>query len=507
MSFLLISLTIIVSPEPIKCILNNPVNIQIKAIDDNNNVVQAKINLAISPPSLGTLEGFKFIPENPGKGVLKVIAEYEGKIEKKLVFISVEDTIFEIKRIMPDFAILNIGENVKFGTTNGKVLRWKVIPENIGDIDKNGNFSAKEDGRGRVVAIFEDGTVLSARVIIGKNEGKIKVIPSFIKINIGDRLTFRTEKMINNVIWDVIPDDIGVINNNGEFYAEKSGRGIIFVKGETDGRKVSGRSIIIVKGALTASIFPKKIFIKPNETYRFTIKDQNGLEIKPIKWKVIPERMGNVNDGIFTPSVNFGKGKVVALLPEDYKPRVLYADFAITPDKSIGIVLRPRFQKINMNEKIQFYVDFINTDNIPIRFEVYPNDLGEVNSAGIFTPKRNGSGVIIARPVNALTVKPATAFVIIGDLGNLEIIPKFIDIYENGEVKFNIASQIPDEAEILWIVQPQGIGSITKDGYLKVGRLPQNQNEMYLKVIAIAHRRLQILSYGFSDVRVRKKLH
>ncbi len=505
MLLLLFSLNIIVSPEPIKCMLNNPVSIEIKVIDENNNTVQAKINLSISPQSLGKLEGFTFIPEKEGKGVLNVVAEYNGKFEKKLVFISVEDTVFEIKKIIPDFVILNAGDNVYFKTTGGNVSVWKVVPQNIGDIDNNGNFRAKEEGKGRIVAIFDDGSVLSARIIIGKDEEKIKILPSFVKLNIGERFIFRTEKTINNVVWSVIPDDLGRIENNGEFFAEKSGRGMILVKGEINGKKVLGKSIIVVKGELSASIFPKKVFLKPEERAKFTLKDQNGNEIKPIKWKVIPERMGNINDGVFTPSVNMGRGKIVALLDKKYKQRVLYADFVITPDKAIGIILRPRFHKINIDEKIQFYVDFINTENIPVRFEVYPNDLGEINSAGIFTPKRNGSGVIIARPINAPTVKPSTAFVIVGDLENLEITPKFIDVYENGEVKFNITSQIPEDAEILWIVQPQGIGSITKDGYFKVGKLPQNQNELYLKIIAIAHKRLQILSYGISIVRVRRR--
>lgn len=504
MFFLITCLTIVVTPEPIKCILNNPIKIEIKILDDDNNQVNGKIDFSVSPKTLCKIDGLTIIPERSGNGVLRVNAEYNGIKETKIVFINVSDTVYEIKKVIPEFLMLKVGESFIFKST-GNVSRWKVIPENIGYIDNNGNFVAKIEGRCRVIAVFDDGSVASARVVIGSEKLNIKILPSFVKLNIGDLFTFKTERIIDNIKWDVLPEDIGEINENGVFKAKKSGRGIIFVKGVLDGKDVYGRSIVFIKGDLTATILPKRVFLKEGEKINFIIKEQSGKEIKPVKWRVIPERMGEIVDGIFTPKVRLGKGKVVALLPEDYKPRVLYADFVITPEKSIEIRLRPKFQKINLDEKFQFYVDYININYIPLSFEVYPKDLGEISSSGLFTPKRNGSGVIIAKPLYSEPVKPAIAFVIVGNLDNLDISPKFIDIYENSEVKFNITSEIPPDAEIIWMIVPQGIGSISKDGYLKIGKLPQNQNELYIKVIAIAHKRLQIISYGSSVVRVRRR--
>uniref|UniRef100_A0A7C4YB17 BIG2 domain-containing protein n=1 Tax=candidate division WOR-3 bacterium TaxID=2052148 RepID=A0A7C4YB17_UNCW3 len=502
---LFISLMIIVSPEPIKCVIENPVKIEVKVFDENNNPVEAKINLSLSPVSIGIIENFTFIPKTAGDGVLKIKAEYNGEEKIKIVYISVKDTLFGIKKITPDFVLINTGENVKFEAYGGEVLRWKVLPENIGTINNDGFFTAVKTGRGRVVAIFSDGDVLSARIIVGKDIEKVKIIPSIVKINLGETYTFKTDKEIEEVRWEVLPKSIGEIDENGLFIPRNSGRGIVSVRGKINGKDVFGSGIVIVLGERNAVIFPKKVFVKKDESVKFTVKDKDGKEIKDVKWKVIPKRMGGIQDGIFVPVVNMGKGKIVAILPEGYKPRVLSADFVILPERNPLIILRPRFAHINLGENVQYSVDFLNMNDIPVKYEVYPKDLGEITQSGIFTPKRNGAGVIVARTIDELGIKPANAFIIVGEIQQLDISPKYIELYEDEVVKFRINSPIPEDVEILWIVHPQGGGTISKDGYFKAGKCPQGNNEVFLKIIAIAHKRFQIISFGSATVKVKRR--
>jgi len=503
MLYLLISLQLIVSPDPVKTDLSTPVKITVST--DDGRPVQG-VKFIVKPSTLGKVKNGIFIPSSTGKGIILCMGMVDGRTLKKPVYLVINEEA--TGKITPRSARVGIGESVVFTVTGGNVKKWKVFPQTLGTI-KQGNFTAKQPGRGKIVAVLEDGRVLTATVIVGNITGRIKVIPSFARVDVGGTVTLRTEKIIENPRWNVFPERVGDVNQNGVFTAKSPGRCMVVLRGRLNNREVIGRAVIVVRGG-GVKLIPKRAVLKTGGTVKFTVFDGNGNPVNNIKWKVVPRRIGRISpDGMFTPLVRGGKGKVIAILPKGYSKRVLSAPVFIIPDRNAYIRVSPGFVHLdNPGQTVRFYTEIKGISmNERVKFSVYPEDLGTITEDGIFTAKREGTGVVIAKIKGNLPVKPGRAVVIVGEGGSiLQVSPSNPTLKQGEKIRFiaSPSSPLPSGIKFIWRVMPFYLGKIQNDGTFIAGKVPEGHTIMLGKVVVVGVKDGEICCYGGTSVTVRR---
>lgn len=312
---LLLSLELHISPNPIEGRMGDKIPLSVIIVNEEGEPTTGVIEFEIVPNDLGHIENNTLIPNKNGRGVLKCEATMDG--EKITSYAYIHITEEKKARIVPTSVTIEIGEEIQFKILEGNLIKWKVIPEKIGRI-RDGLFKAKKNGRGRIVAILENGNILSAFVRVKGKIGQLEIFPRFRRVKIGEKIQFYIKEK-GNVIWEVEPEDIGNIDENGLFSAKSLGRGIVIVKIKEGSTELIGRAILVVSGKIRARIIPEKITLLPGESARFQIKfdpDITNREI-PVKWKVIPEECGSIRkDGTFLAGKFPLIGRVVAIIPE-----------------------------------------------------------------------------------------------------------------------------------------------------------------------------------------------
>lgn len=497
---LLLSLELQISPNPIEGGTGEKIPFTVTIMNEEGKLFTGETKFDVVPYDLGQVVGGVFIPKREGRGVLRCRATVDGKTIAGYTYIRI--TGGKRAKIVPDIVVIEPGEKIQFRVLNGKPLKWKIIPEEIGYIN-DGQFTAKKPGRGRVVAILDNKNIVSAFIRVKGSLKTLEIVPKFIKIKTGEKIQFFIKEG-GEVIWRIEPEDIGVIDKNGLFHAKIPGRGIITAETEEGGVEKLGRAIVIVSGKLKVRIIPEKTTLHPGEMVRFQVKigtTEVGERDIPVRWKVIPNQCGFIRrDGTFFAGKNPITGRVVAIVPQRFGGGIASARISIVPGKFKDLIVTPRFKELNLGEEYTFRT----LQTIPVHWEVVPADLGIVNQYGTFTPKRNGSGIIIAKPLENINIKPGKALIVIGANPNIHLyLPD--EIIEGFSIRIKVKTILNEGYKVFWYLSPQDAGKISPNGIFYTNRLTGGKQNQPVTIFAIFYRERQIIGWGSVRTTIRKR--
>jgi hypothetical protein len=495
---LLISLELHISPNPIEGNPGERIPFSVVILDDEGKIIRVDKKFEVIPNDLGKVDGNTFIPNKKGKGILKCHVIFKDEKFSSYAYINITDK--RKARITPTSAIVKPGEQTQFRILDEGLVKWKVIPEELGEINK-GIFVAKSPGRGRVIGILQNGDVISAFIRVEGKISKLDVYPGFKRINIGEKVKFSIK---NNglVNWEIKPDNIGIIDDNGIFQGISPGKGLVIAKVKEGNTELIGRAIIVISGEIKARIIPEKVSLLTGEEIRFQIKFAPEITKReiPVRWKVIPKECGFIrNDGTFTAGKYPLIGRVVAIIPSRFGGGFASSRISIIPRQGVQISITPSFREIEINEEITFRV----TGEIPINWKVIPEDLGTITGDGKFTPRRSGSGIIVAEPKGYINVKSGRALVIIGNNPIVNIyMPR--EIFERFSVPVRIITNLRNY-KVFWHVIPEHVGYVSDKGVFSANPLPEGRNLEDATIYAILHRNREILGWGKFRIRIVRR--
>lgn len=158
-------------------------------------------------------------------------------------------------------------------------------------------------------------------------------------------------------------------------------------------------------------VTPDSALLEPEQGVHFHAQlfDENGqakkIALDMYKWTVLPAELGRISDdGYFIAGKKPGRGKVLATLVFEGKRYVGEADIWIGPsemsDYNVNII--PEFAVVPPNDTLKYSVSVFSKSNRivkikNIRWDVYPKDLGTINSRGFFVAGRQiMEGMVIA---------------------------------------------------------------------------------------------------------------
>lgn len=142
-----------------------------------------RIEFSVEPDSIGTIseDGFFMAGRHVGTAFIKVRIVIGGRVIEKVVIIIIgrPPKPFYDAKVVPARAIVPVGGQQQFEAVvrkpNGELVqprhvRWEVIPRHLGDISRDGLFTAgNEQRQGKVLAIIEIDNLLlraSANVLV-----------------------------------------------------------------------------------------------------------------------------------------------------------------------------------------------------------------------------------------------------------------------------------------------------------------------------------------------------
>jgi hypothetical protein len=514
--FLLISLELHISPNPIEGKVGENIPFTVRILDKEGKTLKGNLSFSVVPNSLGQVRGNFFVANKEGKGILKCRSIVNGQQKTGYAYIRIGNR--ETAKISPAAVILKKGEQIRFTIIGGKAKEWKCMPSEIGNV-RNGVFTAENSGRGRVIALLTNGEIKTAFIRVSGPTDYIQIIPRFVRIKVGEKIQFET-KGKEKVTWGVEGDNIGEINSNGLFTARMPGKAVIVAK--NNGNR--GRAVVIVSGEVGLRIIPNSVTLKTGEIAHFKIKAEGfGNANVPVTWKVIPERCGQIRkDGSFIAGKIPTKGKVIAVLPERFGKGVVSADVYIISDKLKPLEITPAFKhfsSLDIGREFQFTIS--GEEKLALRWRVIPEDLGSVNNHGTFVPRKLGAGVLMAEPIENINIRPVRAFIIIGENrasltdtssynGETETESNrvFIDfafpsqqVIEGFKIPL-ILNKNPADYGVTWKVVPQTAGRIILNREFQANKLPEGVNQVNVKVFALLHRGREIVAWISKDITV-----
>ena len=516
--FLLLSLELNISPNPIEGKVGENIPFTVRILDKEGKMLRGNLSFSVVPNSLGQVRGTFFVAKKEGRGVLKCRSVVNGRQETGYAYIKIGNR--ETLKISPAAAVLKKGEQIKFTITGGEAKEWKCVPGEIGNV-RNGVFTAENSGRGRVIAILQNGEIKTAFIRVSGQTDDIRITPRFVRIKTGEKVQFEA-KGNEKITWGVEGDNIGEINSNGLFTARIPGKTVIV--GKNNGNR--GRAVVIVSGETGLRMTPNSVTLKTGEITHFKVEAEGFGSVNiPLTWKVIPERAGQIREnGTFIAGKIPTKGRVIAVLPERFGKGVASADVYITSDKLKPLEISPSFKHfsvLDIGREFQFNV--AGEQKIALRWRVIPEDLGSINNNGTFVPKRHGAGVLMAEPIENINIRPARAFVIIGEDRSFledtssyngetdgEPASGFIDftfpsrqVIEGFKIPL-VLNKEPADYGVIWKVFPQTAGRIILNSEFQANMLPEGVDQINVKVFALLHRGREIVAWTSKEITVVK---
>lgn len=515
--FLLLSLEINISPNPLEGKAGEKIPFSVRVLDREGKRIEGNLSFSVVPNSLGQIQGNFFIPHKKGKGVLKCTSRINGKHVTGFAYIKIGSK--ESAKILPPSAVIKKEEQIKFKIAGGKAKEWKCIPSNIGDI-QNGIFTAKNSGRGRIIAILTNGEIKTAFIRVSGEINDIEITPRFKRIRTGEKTQFQAKNK-EKVTWKLEGRNIGEINSNGIFTAKTPGKAVVIAKqGERE-----GRAIVVVSGEVGLRIIPKSVKLKTGEKVHFKVNAEGfGHSNIPVRWKVVPERCGKVRkDGTFIAGKIPTKGRVIAVLPQRFGEGVASADVYVTSDKIKPLEIDPSFKHFTIDEiNKEFQFRATGGEIMALQWRVIPEELGSINNNGVFIPLKPGAGVVTVTPKGSINVRPARAFVVIGEeryiAGEIlypedslgEYTSAFINlifpsqkVIEGFNIPFTLQKE-PSDYGIAWKVIPPDAGKIVLNRVFQANKLPEDVDRRNVKIFAILHRGRKIVAWTSKDITVIK---
>jgi len=522
--FLLLSLELHISPNPIEGKVGEKIPFTVRVLDREGRILEGDLSFNVTPNSLGQIQGNSFIANKEGRGVLRCRIMRDGKHATGFAYIKIRN--MESAKIFPPVAVLKKGEQVKFTIAGGTAKEWKCIPSNIGDI-RNGVFTARNTGRGRVIAVLENGDVKTAFVRVSGVISDMQIIPRFKRMKTGEKIQFEV-KGNERVLWRVEGENVGEISPSGLFTATAPGKAVIITKKNEH----EARAIVIVSGEVGLRIIPESATLKPGESVHFKVKAAGFGNIKvPVTWKVIPERCGFIRkDGTFIAGKIPTKGRVIALLPERFGKGVVSANIYITSEVIKPLEITPSFKHFTISDiGNEFPFRVLGEQKIDLKWRAIPEDLGSVNNNGVFIPRRLGAGILMAEPQSDLNIRPARAFVIIGEdifsrpdtstyytwedgpstadskqpKGFIEFAFPAQQVIEGFRIPLTLNKE-PADYRIIWKVVPSTAGKIILNREFQANKLPEGIDQRNVKIFAILHRGREIVAWASKNITVIK---
>ena len=516
--FLLLSLELHISPNPIEGKVGEKIPFTVRVLDREGKILERDLSFSVIPASLGRIQGNFFIADKEGKGVLRCRSTKDGQHVTGFAYVKISGR--ESAKIVPSIAILKKGEQIKFTITGGTAKEWKCIPSGIGNI-RNGIFTAENSGRGRVIALLTNGEIKTAFVRVSGVISDIEITPRFKRIKVGEKVKFET-KGNERVTWRVEGENIGEINSNGVFKAMTPGKAVIIA--EKNGNK--GHAIVVVSGEVGLRIIPESATLKTGERVHFKVNAEGFGNVNiPVNWKVIPERCGAVRkDGTFIAGEIPMKGRVIAVLPQRFGKGVVSANVYVTSEAIKPLELIPPFKHFTSNDiNKEFRFGVTGLQKIALQWRVIPEDLGSIDNNGVFVPKRPGAGVVMVKPRTEINIKPARAFVIIGEDrymtadtnsydGGSEVtsIPGFIDftfasrqVIEGFRIPLTLKKE-PADYIVTWRIIPPDAGRIILNREFQANKLPEGIYKRDVKVFAILSRGREIAAWTSENITIIK---
>lgn len=237
--------------------------------DNAKNSFTEGIAWSVNPSNLGKVdEKGVFKPSQIGDG--EIVATYQSKSgEKKATAkVSVKAGVaIERITISPATANLAVGEEQVYqvkavDTTGAEVTiqaKWMVLEPNQGTIDQNGTFKAAKIGNATIIASYTyNNKEVSGSAVAIVRDGpatpvrRIEVIPPSIELKLGEIYQFiikgydkDNKEVAVSAQWQLV-GDVGKIDGNGNFTAEKEGAGT--VEALANGLSATAEVIVSVEG-------------------------------------------------------------------------------------------------------------------------------------------------------------------------------------------------------------------------------------------------------------------
>ncbi|RKZ02403.1 MAG: hypothetical protein DRQ04_03845 [Candidatus Hydrothermota bacterium] len=421
-------LKVAISPSEIYLKPGERQSIEVTVLDRKDRKVKPdEIKYRVIPPDIGKVEDNTFVAERPGVGVLRVLVR-KGKNEgvgHAYVEVSSEAPLRVL--IRPMKARLEVGESKRFhvfvpGIPEEELkATFKVIPEELGDIDSTGLFRAKRIGAGRVSALVDyrgrKGTG-SATVVVGRLSDlklKVKVKPPTVFLMPGDTAQLDYEiigekKKGSKADWWVEPPDLCAVEDGRITAGERHGRGMVWVVVRKDGETGIGRAMVVVgsPGQMPGvRIEPPFLLLRPGERVEVNLKVERPairrlmrgkMAEKRVRWRVFPRGLGRLSrrrglQNEFTAKrhgVGFVEAEVVTKRRRALKRRIP----VIVGDNRL--VLSPREAVLAVGDEVRFEVKSPSGTPPEFRFRVFPEGMGEITPEGIFRARRPGVAYVAA---------------------------------------------------------------------------------------------------------------
>ncbi|MCG8605004.1 carboxypeptidase regulatory-like domain-containing protein [bacterium] len=161
----------------------------------------------------------------------------------------------------------------------------------------------------------------------------VLVTPAEAEIEVGDDLKLdilaytlasdRKPARFDAIEWEVTPDSMGTITDDGFFLAGKHEGKVVIIARIRIGDRIIERRVVIVIRARRPHLFvdlevvPARAVVPSSGEQQFEVvlKLRGGIRTKPdhVRWEVVPEDLGTISqDGLFTAGAEQRHGKVVA---------------------------------------------------------------------------------------------------------------------------------------------------------------------------------------------------
>lgn len=433
-----------------------------------------------------------------------------------------ENPQLEVKLLIePKEINIEVGKKQQFtlGLENGNLndlsdIKWSVHG-NVGIIAQNGLFTASnKSGRGAIVAtakLDNKNLIASAQTNVAKDKIplgpskkiNVSISPSSASLSPNSIKSFSVISPPNNakIQWNVIPSQLGTIDNNGNFAASNIiGKGMVIATVSTKDSVGTGKSDIIIastteqaqKLKISLDINPEYVKLKKGKSTRLqAIINELGEDDKyTLEWKVEPD-LGVIaasdkakDQVIFKAGNNEGKAIITATLKTDY---VTYTDWAIVEivrdQKPIlskySVEIDPNNANLKIGEKQIFTANIIgNLPNSQINWSwsVTPKKLGYLtiidNQNVSFEALESGWGMLVAKADDGRSIKIGQTKIYISEnnkeLPRYNISPQFTSIQTGGNsIKFTLVDEKDNlliGIPISWGVIPEKMGTINENG-------------------------------------------
>ena len=245
----------------------------------------------------------------------------------------------------------------------------------------------------------------------------IEVTPSeAILIVVGEEVTFSAivtdsegSEVDIPVIWSVV-NDIGSINEDGEFTATTPGTGSVVA---TLGELTVSVAVTVAEESEpevtveSVEIDPSSAEVNVGDTVEFevTVLDDQGEEVEvEVTWEVTDPEVGSIDEnGLFT-AEGAGETQVIANADDvSGTATVTVIEGEAPPEPGVveSVEIKPSSYTLGVGSTIRFRVDALDADGeeveeVDVAWEVSEPEVGSIVQNGLFTAEGEGETFVIA---------------------------------------------------------------------------------------------------------------